>query len=175
MAIARNLTQRENRTPAPGPFPNLRPRTPPRAVASRARDLCSSSNASFFFPLTLAMNPSDPSNRRGKSCKMLSRNTRIVREKWRISDLNECLCYSIFSFFFLFFFKRKSKVKDQKFGEDVETNLFWIWILHYLFVEFLKSKNNSRTFERFSFFFFFDSYKRSVVKLSPTNGVENYD
>lgn len=65
--------------------------------------------------------------------------------------MNVCV---IRSSLFFFFFKRKSKVEDQKFGEDVETNLFWIWILDYLFVEFLKSKNNSRTFERFSYFFF---------------------
>lgn len=55
----------------PGAIPQLAPEdaSPRRAVASRARDLRSSSNASFFFfPLTLAMNPSDPFNRRGKSC-----------------------------------------------------------------------------------------------------------
>lgn len=89
-------------------------------------------------------------------------------------------------FSFSFFLERKSKVEDQKrFGTEDGKMLenehpgfgSWvIWSNTILCRDAInrgdRGKNNSRTFERFSYFF---NCSKIRIKLSPTNGVENCD
>lgn len=137
MAIARNLTQRENRTPAPGPFPDLRPRTPPRELRPRSALLLRSN---VLFSLTLAINPSNKRDNADKTCKISPRDTRIVRKvRMKVGEFRFRIwmfaLFVLFSFSFFFGAKIESGRSETVWNgrwEDVRNEHpgFGSWVIY---------------------------------------------